>query len=137
MSTLAAEVAAEATTLQLWGAGLFGAVLGWFVYYVNRHRAEAVKLADVTTLLGAVGGAAVLALFPAGTDLFAAYGIGLAAGFFGYFLLLVLFVWRSRTFGVDWLLDGRAPAPQAGEVKAQTRPFGPGEDSTETSGIKS
>jgi hypothetical protein len=127
MTVLAAEAAAQATGLQLWGAGLFGAVLGWFVYFVNRHRREDVKLTDVAALLGAVGGAAVLALFPAGTDLFGAYGIGLAAGFFGYFLLLLLFVWRSKTFGVEWLLDGRAPALGEGEEHAETRAFGPGQ----------
>jgi hypothetical protein len=127
VSVYAVESAAQATTFQLWGAGLFGAVLGWFVYFVNRHRKEDVRLTDVAALLGAVGGAAVLALFPAGTDLFAAYGIGLAAGFFGYFLLLLAFVWHSKTFGVEWLLDGRAPALAPTETRADTRAFGPGQ----------
>lgn len=137
VSALAAEATAQATTLQLWGAGLFGAVLGWFTYFVNRHRTEDVKLSDVAALLGAVGGAAVLALFPAGTDLFAAYGIGLAAGFFGYFLLLLVLVWRSKAFGVDWLLDGRAPAPKKSEVRAQSHAFGPGQPgSTDPTGIQ-
>ena len=130
MNALAADVAAEATGLQLVGAGAFGAVLGWFVYFVNRHRTEDVRLADVASLLGVVGGAAVLALFPAGTDLFAAYGIGLAAGFFGYFLILVVLVWRSDTFGVDWLLAGRAPRLRNDEETAQTRAFGPGDHGT-------
>ena len=123
MMLLAAEATAEASALQLWGAGFFGAVVGWFVYFVNRHRTEDVKLTDVAALLGAIAGAAVLALFPAGTDLFAAYGIGLAAGFFGYFLLLVVLVWRSKKLGVDWLLDGRAPALEDGEVQSQGHPL--------------
>jgi hypothetical protein len=59
------------------------------------------------TLVGVIGGGAVLALFPAGTDLFGAYGLGLCAGFFAYFIVLVLLVWSSRNFTRDWFLDGR------------------------------
>ena len=50
-------------------------------------RKDDVQLSDIVTLIGAIGGAAVLALFPEKSDLFGAYGIGLAAGFFMYFLL--------------------------------------------------
>lgn len=59
------------------------------------------------TVIGIIGGGAVLALFNAGTDLFGAYGIGLFAGFFGYFTVLLLLVRRSANFGSDWFLDGR------------------------------
>ncbi len=76
----AVETAAK--TIQLIGAGGFGAVVGWYVYYINRWRKDDVQLSDIVTLLGAIGGAAVLALFPAKSDLFGAYGIGLASGFF-------------------------------------------------------
>lgn len=93
--------------IQLLGAGCFGALVGWFVYYVNRHRTDAVTLGDVSTLIGAIGGAAVLTLFPAKTDLFGAYGIGLAVGFFGYYLVMVYCVRKSPNFDVDWFLDGR------------------------------
>jgi hypothetical protein len=95
------------TTLPLIGAGCFGALIGWYVYYINRYRKGDVQLSDIVTLLGAIGGAAVLALFPAKSDLFGAYGIGLAVGFFGYFLLLSLMVWKSNNFNVDFFLDGR------------------------------
>lgn len=91
-----------------WGAFAFGAVIGWFTYFVNRYRVE-VTLADVATVIGALGGAAVLALFPAETALFSAYGIGLAAGFFGYFLILVVLVRRSEGWTAAWFLDGRRP----------------------------
>ena len=40
----------------------FGTIIGWFVYYVNRYRQEEVKLSDVGTLIGIIGGAAVTAL---------------------------------------------------------------------------
>jgi hypothetical protein len=98
---------ADATFLQMLGAGCFGAVVGWYLYYVNRYRKDDIKLADVVTLIGAIGGAAVTTLFPAKTDLFGAYGIGLAVGFFAYFLILLVMVRISDKFAVEWFLDGR------------------------------
>lgn len=102
--------------LQLLGAGCFGAVIGWYLFFLNRYRAGAVALADLVTVVGAIGGAAILALFPSESDLFGAYGIGLAIGFFGYFLVLVGLVVRSDSFGVEWFLDGRRKRPKADEV---------------------
>ena len=107
----AAQPAAEvASMLQKIGAGAFGAVVGWYVYYINRWRKDDVQLSDIVTLIGAVGGAAVLALFPEKTDLFGAYGIGLASGFFLYFFILVVLVNKAPGFTSAWFLDGRAPA---------------------------
>jgi hypothetical protein len=97
--------------LQLLGAGAFGALMGWFVYYTNRYRRNEVQFSDLVTLVGIIGGGAVLALFPAKTDLFGAYGIGLFLGFFGYFVLLVLMVLRSNSFTIEWFLDGRRIPP--------------------------
>ena|SRR5829696_7661733 len=105
----AQPVVEAAKTLQLIGAGGFGAVVGWYVYYINRWRKDDVQLSDIVTLLGAIGGAAVLALFPAKSDLFGAYGIGLAAGFFLYFFILVVLVNKAPGFTSAWFLDGRAP----------------------------
>lgn len=102
--------------LQLLGAGGFGAVIGWYLFFLNRYRAGDVALGDLVTVIGAIGGAAILALFPAKSDLFGAYGIGLAIGFFGYFLVLVALVVRSSNFGVDWFLDGRRRKPAVDEV---------------------
>lgn len=100
-----------ASTIQLLGAGAFGAIIGWYVYYINRYRKGDVQFSDLVTLIGILGGGAILALFPASTDLFGAYGIGLFLGFFGYFLLLTLWVRISPNFNVDWFLDGRRRAP--------------------------
>lgn len=97
----------SAGLLQLLGAGGFGAVIGWYVYYINRYRKGDVQLTDVVTLVGAIGGAAIMALFPAKSDLFGAYGIGLAAGFFGYFFALIVMVGLSKKFAIEWFLDGR------------------------------
>lgn len=93
--------------LQIVGAGAFGALIGWYVYYINRYRVGDVQFSDLVTLVGVLGGAAILALFPAGTDLFGAYGIGLAIGFFGYFVVLLILTRISSNFDTDWFLDGR------------------------------
>lgn len=101
----------QASVLQLIGAGGFGAIIGWYVYYINRYRRGDVQLTDLVTLVGVLGGGAVLALFPARTDLFGAYGIGLFGGFFGYLLVLAALVNKSDNFNVDWFLDGRRKKP--------------------------
>ncbi|HET7039214.1 MAG TPA: hypothetical protein VFH97_04960 [Gemmatimonadales bacterium] len=105
-----------ASSLQLLGAGAFGILIGWYVYYINRYRKSDVQLGDLVTLVGVLGGGAVLALFPARTDLFGAYGIGLFIGFFGYFLALIIMVSVSRNFGVDFFLDGRRKQLAADEM---------------------
>jgi len=107
---------AQASTLQLLGAGGFGAIIGWYVYFINRYRGNAVQISDLVTVIGVVGGGSVLALFPAQTDLFGAYGVGLFCGFFGYFLVLLIFVNLTKYFTVDWFLDGRRKEPPAGWV---------------------
>jgi len=107
-----ADVSPQAVhDIQLYGAGAFGAVIGWYIYYINRHRRDDVTATDLVTLIGIIGGTAVLALFPAHSDLFGAYGIGLAVGFFSYFLIMVILVGISANFSVDYFLDGRRKKP--------------------------
>jgi hypothetical protein len=108
------ETSEAASALQLWGAGCFGAVIGWFLYFINRYRTGEANFGDLTTIIAVVGGGGVLALFPQRTDLFGAYGVGLAAGFFGYFVILAGLVSLSRNFDVDFFLDGRRRAPGDG-----------------------
>src|SRR5438067_134234 len=128
----------ETTSLfQEIGAGGFGAIVGWYLYFVNRYRTGAVQLSDLTSVIAAVGGAAVLTLFPAGTDLFAAYGIGLACGFFGYFLVLVVLVSVSDNFTVDWFLDGRRKRPAAGETTEGVAPSAHPMETRRPGGIQS
>src|SRR5215813_3274953 len=116
--------AVAATALQLWGAGGFGVIIGWYIYYINRYRKGDVQLSDLVTLIGVLGGGAVLALFKAETDLFGAYGIGLAAGFFLYFILLIVLVAISKNFDADWFLDGRRRLPDGQFVIPQANPQG-------------
>ena len=107
----AAQSPELASTIQKIGAGAFGAVVGWYVYYINRYRKDDVQLSDIVTLIGAIGGAAITGLFSAKTDLFGAYGIGLAVGFFLYYAILNTMVARSPNFDADFFLDGRRRRP--------------------------
>jgi len=107
----------------LWGAGGFGAIIGWYVYFINRYRKTNVRFSDLTTIIGIIGGGAVLKLFPEGTELFGAYGIGLFAGFFGYFVWLLILVGVSKNFSADWFLDGRRrKLPDSYYIPDQVRP---------------
>lgn len=112
----------HASLFQRLGAGGFGFLIGWNLYFVNRYRSGPVSLGDLSALVGTLGGTAVLALFPARSDLFGAYGIGLFAGFFSYLALLAVLVARSENFGVDWFLDGRRKPAPPGEVPADAAP---------------
>ena len=90
------ETPAATPLIQLLGAGGFGMLIGWYVYMINRYRKTDVQLSDLVTLVGVIGGGAILGIFKAGSDLFGAYGIGLASGFFLYFILLLIFVGISE-----------------------------------------
>jgi hypothetical protein len=108
-----------------WGAFAFGVVLGWFVYFTNRYRKGDVQFSDLSTLLGVIGGGAVTALFgDAKTSLFGFYGLGLAAGFFAYFIALIVMVNLSNgVFTVTWFLDGRRKKLAVDEeIHGETRP---------------
>ena len=69
------------------GPAAFGIVIGWITYRTLTRRAEAVLLSDIATVVGAVGGAPVAALFK-DPQSFGAYCIGLLAGFFAYLIAL-------------------------------------------------
>lgn len=102
--------------IQLIDALLFGTIIGWYVYLINRYRKGDVQLSDLAALIGVIGGSAVLALFDREGGLFGAYGIGLAIGFFSYFLSLIVMVSRSDNFNIDWFLDGRRRKPSSDYV---------------------
>lgn len=116
----------NASFLQLLGAFSFGAVIGWFTYFTNRYRKE-VTLTDVATIIGALGGSAILALFEARTDLFGAYGIGLAVGYFGYFIVLLIMVAISKEHTVEYFLEPQVYT-QGGVTRVQRTMAGEEED---------
>ena len=66
--------------LALIGAAAFGSVIGWSASLAIQGHSK-FGLGQLSALIGAVGGGAVLALFQS-QDLFSAYSIGLAATFF-------------------------------------------------------
>lgn len=74
--------------IEMFGALCFGVVVGWVTYRTLRRSGETVALSNIATVVGAVGGAAVTALFNT-KELFGWYSIGLAIGFFGYLVLAV------------------------------------------------
>jgi uncharacterized membrane protein YeaQ/YmgE (transglycosylase-associated protein family) len=91
------------------GALCFGLVVGWVTSSTLR-RAKRDNLTDIATVIGAIGGAAVMGLFAKDkglfdTGAFAPYCIGLAIGFFVYIPLAM-----SKN-APDWL--GEAPGTTA------------------------
>lgn len=103
------------------GALSFGIVIGWFAYYVNRYRSGKVSVSDLAAFVGAIGGAAVLSLFPAKTAPFGYYGLGLGIGFFSYFIVLLILVLLSSGFKLAFFLDGRVPKLAQGEAHSDQR----------------
>lgn len=65
------------------GTLFFGLVIGWISYRTLRLTAGTSVLSDIVIVIGAVGGAAVTALFRSDV-LFGWYCIGLTLGFFAY-----------------------------------------------------
>ena len=68
------------------GAFWFGIVIG-FVTYRTLRRTASKGISDIASVIGAVGGAAVLKLFPAASASFNGYATGLAVGFFSYLVI--------------------------------------------------
>ena len=80
------------------GGLCFGIVMGWITYRTLRRKEGAAALSDISTVIGAVGGAAVTKLFPG--EVFGYYSVGLAIGFFGYLVIAVLLDKKSVR---DWM----------------------------------
>jgi len=84
------------------GAVCFGLVIGWVTYRTLRRNSGSTQLSDIASVLGAVGGAAVTQLFHDKT-LFAGYCIGLAIGFFLYFVVGI-FVGGGEKAADNWMV---------------------------------
>lgn len=68
------------------GAFAFGLVIGWVTYRTLRRKEGTAALSDISSVIAAVGGAAVTTLFKSGV-LFGWYSTGLAIGFFLYLII--------------------------------------------------
>lgn len=102
------------------GAAAFGLVIGWIAYRTLR-RSDGTGIGDLTTVVAALGGGAVVDTRFADPELFSAYGLGLAAGFFAYFLTGA------------WL-DRRARERAAAAATAAAAAGGPGNSGGPSSG---
>lgn len=71
------------------GPFAFGLVIGWVTYRTLRHRPGSSSISDIATVLGAVGGGVVTTLFQ-NEITFAWYSVGLAVGFFLFYILGIL-----------------------------------------------
>ena len=69
--------------INLIGAFCFGLVMGWLTYR-TLARKKTSSLGDLTIVLGTLGGATIVSIFPTAEAAFGAYCIGLAIGFFLY-----------------------------------------------------
>lgn len=85
------------------GGLCFGLVVGWVTYRTLRRREGASGLSDISTVIGAVGGGAVTSLFE--DALFGWYAVGLAIGFFGYFLAALALEGKQGI--ANWMGDSR------------------------------
>lgn len=94
-----------AEALNLSGAIAFGLVIGWVASGILR-RSKRDALSDISTVIAAIGGAAITGLFAKETGAFGAYSIGLALGFFVYIAMAV------RPNSPDWL--GEQPDARGG-----------------------
>ena len=84
------------------GAFCFGLVIGWITYRTLRHRKDDATLSDIAAVIGAVGGGGVTALFK-DSEMFGAYCIGLAVGFFLYLIMSLLLFGKKQV--LPWMGD--------------------------------
>lgn len=71
--------------MEIAGSICFGIVIGWVTYRTLRRK-DGTTLADISGVIGALGGAAITSIF--GTkDTFYTYAIGLFIGFFAYLIV--------------------------------------------------
>jgi hypothetical protein len=87
-------------TSVVWGSLCFGAVIGWITYYTMRKNTKPRTLSDLTVIIAALVGPAILTVFPAPVaatrqTMFGYYGIGLAFGFFLYYILFLILAWAA------------------------------------------
>jgi hypothetical protein len=73
-------------SVEIIGALCFGITVGWVTYRTLRRQGETVAISNIASVIAAVGGGAVTALFTT-PDIFSWYCIGLFIGFFGYLIL--------------------------------------------------
>ena len=90
------------------GATVFGVAIGWIAYRIMRQPTSTAALSDLFTLLGVIGGAAVIALFKSDV-LFGLYAVGLVIGFFAYLGVGLMLYGEQEV--QPWRIEQIPPAP--------------------------
>ena len=93
------------------GAIFFGFAIGWIAYRILRQRASAAALSDFLTILGVIGGAAVIALFKSDV-LFGLYSVGFVIGFFAYLAVGLMLYGKQEL--QPWRIEQIPPTPSPG-----------------------
>jgi NhaP-type Na+/H+ or K+/H+ antiporter len=79
------------------GAIIFGVVVGFITYRTLVRTTDKATVSDLATVIAAIGGGAVTALFDRAGAMFGYYTIGLLAGMVGYFLIFLKMNGREQT----------------------------------------
>jgi hypothetical protein len=111
---------------QFIGGLAFGLVIGWVTYFIIR-RAQPKVLTDISTLIGIIGGGTITALFDPEKDSFWGYCIGLAIGFFAYYIVYLTIVGKHAV--VEALMMKKT-TQETGQAAADYAPMGPGKPAT-------
>ena len=103
------------------GAIFFGGAIGWIAYRMLRQRTSAAAFSDFFTILGVLGGAAVISLFKSDV-LFGLYAVGLVIGFFAYLAVGLLLYGKPEL--QPWRIEQLPPTPLPGSPATATLPDG-------------
>jgi len=79
------------------GSFAFGFVVGWITYRTLRRK-EGSTLSDISTVIAALGGAAITAIFKT-SRMFGIYSLGLFAGFFLYLTIALIMSSKRQVSG--------------------------------------
>jgi uncharacterized membrane protein YgaE (UPF0421/DUF939 family) len=82
----------------------FGLVIGFVTYRTLVHKKDA-GISDIASVIAAVGGATVVALFPVAEGRFNDYAIGLALGFFLFLVFFQVIAWIAGPDKAPQFLD--------------------------------
>jgi len=82
------------------GAFCFGIVVGYVTYRTLARATTGAAISDIAAVIGAVGGAAVTALYNPEGDSFGWYSIGLATGMATYLVLSLAIRGRTETAAI-------------------------------------
>jgi hypothetical protein len=81
--------------LTFWGIFAIGFVFGYLLYYAVRHTKH-FNLDLLSSAIGAIGGAGVIGWLGRAEGWIGPYGLGIAAGFLFYLLLVLVLIFSGN-----------------------------------------